>query len=240
MNGLNPNCMDDFLFSNSSDQQKLEVILSQKMPFPFSGKNGILLHGTWGTGKSTLAELLPELLETSYSGSWDISKGIGQMPAEDRQNVSTSMFRCGGGLSITNIANAIYQSTDKMPIWHATNHHYFMFDEVDKLTAGAQQSLKAVMGVKRCMFFFTTNYLSKVDIGIQNRCHIIEMNQVTNLAAYLPLGQRMLQTMGLSPTAISAQKIQDMAAQAKGSMRNFMDSVAFSAISVGGVMPKSS
>lgn len=237
MNGLNPNCLDDFLFSSIVEKQKLEYILSKKMPFPFRGKNGILLHGTWGTGKSTLAELLPDLLETTHSGTWNMALGIGQMPARNRDEVITDIFRCGGGLSITNIANSIYGSTDKLPMWHNTNHHYFMFDEVDKLTSGAQQSLKAVMGVKRCMFFFTTNYLHKVDVGIQNRCHLIEMNQVTNLTSYVPLGQAILNVMGLSLGAISPQNIEAMAGKAKGSMRDFMDLVVFSAIGEGGVMP---
>lgn len=239
MNGLNPNCLDDFLFSSSVEKQKLEYILSNKMPFPFGGKNGILLHGTWGTGKSTLAELLPELLETSHSGTWNMTQGVGQMPARSRDEVMTDIFRCGGGLRITDIANSIYGSTNKYPIWHSSNHHYFMFDEVDKLTVGAQQSLKAVMGVKRCMFFFTTNYLHKVDVGIQNRCHLVEMNQVTNLAEYVPLGQTLLQVMGLLPTAISSQAIQAMAGNAKGSMRSFMDEVVFEATGMGGVVPPS-
>lgn len=238
MNGLNPNCLDDFLFSSDVEKQKLEYILSKKMTFPFGGKNGILLHGTWGTGKSTLAELLPELLETTHSGAWNMAQGVGQMPAASRANVLTDMFRCGGGLSITSIANAVYASADKMPLWHLSNHHYFVFDEVDKLTVGGQQSLKAVMGVKRCMFFFTTNYLNKVDVGILNRCHLVEMNQVANLASYVPLGQAILNAMGLSSTAMTSQAIEALAGQAKGSMRDFMDKVVFSAIPLGGVMPK--
>lgn len=238
MNGLNPNCLDDFLFSSDVEKQKLEYILSKNMPFPFGGKNGILLHGTWGTGKSTLAELLPELLETSHSGAWNMAQGVGQMPAASRANVMTDMFRCGGGLSITSIANAVYASADKVPLWHQSNHHYFVFDEVDKLTVGGQQSLKAVMGVKRCMFFFTTNYLNKVDVGILNRCHLVEMNQVANLASYVPLGQAILNAMGLSSTAMTSQAIEALAGQAKGSMRDFMDKVVFSAIPLGGVMPK--
>ena len=238
MNGLNPNCLNDFLFSSATEKQKLEYILSQKMPFPFGGKNGILLHGTWGTGKSTLAELLPELFEASHAGVWDLSKNIGEMPAASRDNVMADMFRGGGGLSITSIANAVYASADKVSLWHQSNHHYFVFDEVDKLTIGAQQSLKAVMGVKRCMFFYTTNYLNKVDVGIQNRCHLVEMNQVVDLASYVPLGQAILKVMGLSSMAMNSQAIETIAGKAKGSMRNFMDEIVFSAVGLGGVMPK--
>jgi hypothetical protein len=42
-------------------------------------------------------------------------------------------------------------------------------DKVERLTIGAQQSLRVPMWLKRCMFFFTSNYLSKVDQGILNR-----------------------------------------------------------------------
>ena len=238
MNGLNPNCLNDFLFSSATEKKKLEYILSQKMPFPFAGKNGILLHGTWGTGKSTLAELLPELFEASHAGEWNLSQNICEMSAANRDSVMTDMFRCGGGLSITSIANAVYASADKVSLWHQSNYHYFVFDEVDKLTVGAQQSLKAVMGVKRCMFFYTTNYLNKVDVGIQNRCHLIEMNQVVDLASYVPLGQAILKVMGLPSMAMNSQAIEAIAGKAKGSMRNFMDEIVFSAVGLGGVMPQ--
>ena len=238
MNGLNPNCLNDFLFSSATEKQKLEYILSQKMPFPFAGKNGFLLHGTWGTGKSTLAELLPELFEASHAGEWNLSQNICEMPAANRDSVMTDMFRCGGGLSITSIANAVYASADKVSLWHQSNYHYFVFDEVDKLTVGAQQSLKAVMGVKRCMFFYTTNYLNKVDVGIQNRCHLVEMNQVVDLASYVPLGQAILKVMGLPSMAMNSQAIEAIAGKAKGSMRNFMDEIVFSAVGLGGVMPQ--
>jgi DNA polymerase III delta prime subunit len=238
MNGLNPNCLNDFLFSSATEKKKLEYILSQKMPFPFAGKNGILLHGTWGTGKSTLAELLPELFEASHAGEWNLSQNICEMSAANRDSVMTDMFRCGGGLSITSIANAVYASADKVSLWHQSNYHYFVFDEVDKLTVGAQQSLKAVMGVKRCMFFYTTNYLNKVDVGVQNRCHLVEMNQVVDLASYVPLGQAILKVMGLPSMAMNSQAIEAIAGKAKGSMRNFMDEIVFSAVGLGGVMPQ--
>ena len=32
-------------------------------------------------GKSTLATLLPELLEEAYSDTWNMEQGVGQMPA---------------------------------------------------------------------------------------------------------------------------------------------------------------
>ena len=237
MNGMTPNCLDDFLFSNDADKRTLELILSRKLPFPFGGKTGILFHGTWGTGKTTLAELLPELLETAYSGTWDMNVAVGQMPAPEPSHTQTEIFRCGGGLSSTTIIQTVSNFNNRMPVWHFSKHDYFVLDEVERLTIGAQQSLRPPMGLKRCMFFLTTNYLTKVDPGIVNRCHLIEMNQVTAPDAYVPLGQTILQNMGVEIEVISAEILQGIAAKARGSLRDYTHDVVMQGLAHGGVMP---
>jgi DNA polymerase III delta prime subunit len=237
MNGMTPNCLDDFLFSNHTDKHTLELILSRKLPFPFGGKTGILFHGTWGTGKTTLAELLPELLETAYSGTWDMSQDVGQMPAPEPRHTQTQMFRCGGGLSSTSISQSVSKFNCRMPVFHFSKHDYFVLDEVERLTIGAQQSLRSPMGLKRSMFFLTTNYLTKVDPGIVNRCHLIEMNLVTTPDAYVPLGQSILQNMGVGTGVVSAAELQGIAAKARGSLRDYTHDVVMQGIELGGVMP---
>jgi len=236
MNGLTPNCLDDFIYSNPSERDTLDLILSRKLPFPFTGKSGILFHGGWGTGKSTLSFLMPGLFETAYSGSWNLAQDVGQMPAPSEDETMTEVFRCGS-LSITAIINKVMACNSKSQVFHYSRHNYFVFDEIDKLTLGAQQSLKSVMDLERCMFFFNTNYLHKVDAGIINRCYLVEMNQGKDPKAYLKIANNVLTNMGLAITAVAESTVLAHASKAKGSLREFVSSVVIDGLKVGGIVP---
>ncbi len=82
----------------------------------------------------------------------------------------------------------------------------------------------------------TTNYLNKIDKGIVNRCHLVEMNQITTPSAYLPLGQSILRQMGLGSAALSDAALLAMASQAQGSLRDFSNDVAIQGVLSGGVV----
>lgn len=159
------------------------------------------------------------------------------MPAPNPSHTQTVIFRCGGGLSSTSIVQTIKAYNSCLSILHNSRHEYFVFDEIDKLSINAQQSLRSTLDLKRCMFFFTTNYLSKVDQGIVNRCHLIEMNQASSLSAYIPLGQRILQNMSVGSNAVTDTTLAGLAANARGSLREFTTEVVMAAITAGGVMP---
>ncbi len=231
-----PSCLDDFLINNAAEREVLELILARKLPFPFNGKSGILLHGTYGTGKSTLGFLLPRLLETAYAGNYPQSSPVGQMQAVE--DATPEVFRCGGGLSSTAFVKNITVCNSRNPIHHYGQTDYFLFDEVDKLTISAQQSLKSVMDLKRCQFIFTTNYLDRIDDGIINRSFLIEMNKATDINAYVVMGQSILQKMTLSPAAMTVPAITAIAHKAKGSLRDFANDVIVAGIGLGGVVPQ--
>lgn len=239
MNTFAPKCLGDFLFSNADDRALLELILQRKLPFPFAGKNCILFHGTWGTGKTSLATLFPELLERAYSGTWDMSQGVLAMTPEEPSQTDVVVFRCGGGLSSTAIASEVEKRCARISICHHSQLDFFVIDEVERLTQAAQQSLRSITGLPRTLFLLTTNYLSKVDPGLANRCHLVEMNQVRDLAAYVNLGQRMLSRMGVTQNAISAEDLQDMARKARGSIRSFATDVSLAGLKLGGCVPTS-
>lgn len=234
MSILKPNCLDDFLINEPSERQLLELILTRKLPFPFNGKSGILLHGFYGTGKSTLGFLLPDLMETAHSPKITAPNNIGQMSATEE--AMAEVFRCGGGLSSTVIVKKIHDYNKCMPIHHYGKTDYFVFDEVDKLTISAQQSLKSVMDLPRCQFFFTTNFIDRVDEGIINRSHLIEMNQSANPQAYVTLGQSILKKLSLDPNVVSPSSFIEIAHKAKGSLRDFNNAVMIAGIAAGGVV----
>ena len=165
-----------------------------------------------------------------------LSNGIGQMPAEDPANVDTIVIPCGNGATSISTAKTINDANRRYPFFHNSKHDYFVFDEIDRLTIPAQQSLKTAMDFKRCMFVYTTNYLHKVDLGVVNRCYLVEMNQATDPSAYIPIGQNVLCNMGLGSAAVSVDKLQEHAVAAKGSIRNYINLVLDEGIKLGGVM----
>jgi DNA replication protein DnaC len=64
MNGTKyqPQTINEIVFGNDESRPLIEDIASGILPFPFEDKTGSLLYGTFGTGKKTLARILPEAI----------------------------------------------------------------------------------------------------------------------------------------------------------------------------------
>ena len=101
-----PNCLDDFPLSNPLERKTVELILSRKLPFPFGGKTGILLWGGYGTGKTTLANLLPDLIEESYQSAPQQLQRPGRIKPQTQSALPT-IFLCGHGTNGVEINNKI-------------------------------------------------------------------------------------------------------------------------------------
>ena len=173
-----PTSINDIVYHSVTERQLIMDIASGAMHFPISGKNGILLYGIWGTGKTTLANLLPDAIERGKGGDDSYFKFIA---CEQGQN-GASLFA-----NLRNMASLI-------PFIHS-GYHYFVLDEVDNLTDAALASLKSAMNIPKTIFIMTTNNISDIDGGVRSRCHRINCNAAPP-QDWLPFARRVLHDNG--------------------------------------------
>ena len=181
-----PTCIDDIVFGSEESKKRIKEIVSGYKSFPQSGMNGILLFGIWGTGKSTLATLLPAAIEAAITGGGSL-------------NVSPTLIRCTRGANgVSMIVNAC--NTAQFHSGNNSGMYYFIIDEADLLTDLAQESLKTAMNMPGTLFVMTTNHIDRIEKGVYSRCIRVEMNAAP-ADKWLPFARRVLTSVGVSGLA---------------------------------------
>ena len=179
-NKFSPTTLEECVISDVLSKDKLGKIINKVIPFPAFGKCGILLHGPYGTGKTTVARLIPELMEQARGG----------------KDAIYYLYPCAQSKNGSNLIALIERSTEVISFNHG-GLHYTILDEVDNLTDAAQRSLKAIMTGLYGVFILTTNHIGEIDKGIVSRCHVIHMLEA-NPKDWLPLVKKVISKMGAS------------------------------------------
>ena len=102
-----PQCLDDFALQPNS-RYKLESILDRTLPFPANGICGIILYGLYGTGKTTMANLLPGLIDTVMSSNFPQQTPAGQIKVINEP--STDYYACAQGQNGAQITQQIQKA----------------------------------------------------------------------------------------------------------------------------------
>ena len=206
-NNHEPKAIDDIIFGSSESQLRIEDIVSGAEEVPSCGKSAILLYGVFGTGKTTLAKMLP------YSMEYGKTKEELMWPEE--------FIACQQGHNGPQVMAKIDEIITKTS-FNVSGLHYIILDEVDNLTKQAQQSLKSALNTTRGVFILTTNNLSQLDKGLLDRCVLIEMN-AAHPNAYLDIAKSITGTAGIF---LSDGELLPVIHAANGSFRNLFHNVS--------------
>lgn len=168
MTDFTPKTTEQMVFSDVKKKDYLAAITKRQISFPANGKNSILLHGTYGTGKTTYANVFFSEYEKSFGGDSPIIESVS----------------CDASIPVITLVKRL-NSRFMYVSQNCSDKHYLLLDEFDNYSIGKQKQMKGFLNRNNIVCIFTTNHIDMVDKGIQSRSLVVGMNQSDNEMDYV-------------------------------------------------------
>lgn len=168
-----PRSIDEYVFATTDLEHKVRRYVDGKTTLP------LVLHGSHGTGKSLLAELIPKAIDGE-------NVSVNNIHAEDLNNKKEVR---------TKFSRAV--NFDRLFSVNGQRMGYTVVEEVnfDPSAKGALRTCLDEM-VGRELYIFTTNEVNKIDKGLLSRAEVVEVLPAP-ADKFLPRAQHILRSEGV-------------------------------------------
>lgn len=191
-----PKSISEFVFPTASMKSNVELYVANQMD------GHLLMHGNFGTGKTTLANLLP--LEVARKTDPSANQVWFDTKAGNEINVAATR----------QIKLAVCMVHPQLP------RQVIVIDEADTMTPGAMKAMKNLIDDTQanCSFIFCTNYLDKINGGIVSRCVTLSFDK-SDVQAMTDRAQSILAAEGV---VLSDEQINSLVNKSNGDFRKLL------------------